>query len=173
MRIGLQLAAVAIPCLTLGWSQVRPAESDSFEPKPAPPQPIPFSHKTHSGLGIQCLDCHPVRPPGDLADFPKETACMGCHASVKADSPAIQKLADFAAQKKRVPWVRVYRLPRMVYFSHEVHHKKAAVECAVCHGPVATRDSLGQEKSIEMTACMKCHDQYKVSNDCNLCHDTQ
>jgi Cytochrome c7 and related cytochrome c len=98
---------------------------------------------------------------------------MGCHASIKSDSPAIRKLADFAAQKKPVPWAPVYRLPRMVYFSHEIHNKKAGVECATCHGPVASRNSLGQEKSIAMTDCMRCHDQYKVSNDCDLCHDSR
>jgi hypothetical protein len=69
-----------------------------------------------------------------------------------------------------VPWVRVYKLPRTIYFSHAVHVKKT--DCAVCHGPVAARDSLGQEKSIAMADCMKCHDQRGASNDCNLCHDS-
>jgi hypothetical protein len=97
---------------------------------------------------------------------------MGCHASIKKESPAIQTLANFALQKKPVPWVRVYRLPKTVYFSHEVHYKSAKVECAVCHGPVADRDAIGQEKSVAMADCMACHDRYKASNDCNLCHDS-
>ena len=97
---------------------------------------------------------------------------MGCHLSVKKESPAIEKLAGFAAQKKPVPWVRVYRLPKTVYFSHEVHYKNVKVDCVECHGPVADRDSLGQEKSIAMADCMTCHDRYHASNDCNLCHDT-
>jgi hypothetical protein len=62
--------------------------------------------------------------------------------------PAIQKLADYAAKQTPVPWARVYKLPRQVYFSHEIHHRKAKVECAVCHGPVAEREALVQEKSI-------------------------
>ena len=97
---------------------------------------------------------------------------MGCHMTVKKDSPAIQKLSAAARQRKPVAWVRVYRLPKTVYFSHEVHYKKAATDCAICHGPVAEREAIGQEKSIAMTDCMACHDRYKASNDCNLCHDS-
>ena len=138
----------------------------------APPtQPIPFSHKVHSGLGIKCVDCHSIKPPGDLAGYPSEASCMGCHMTVKKDSPAIQKLSAAARQRKPLPWVRVYRLPKTVYFSHQVHYKQAKADCAICHGPVAERDAIVQEKSIAMTDCMTCHDRYKASNDCNLCHD--
>ena len=84
----------------------------------------------------------------------------------------VEDWKGFAAQKKPAPWVRIYRLPRQVYFSHEVHAKKAKVDCAICHGPVAERDALSQEKSIAMADCMACHDRYKASNDCNLCHDS-
>ena len=148
------------------------AQTKPFQPKPPPAQPIAFNHKTHAQVGVKCLDCHTIRPPGDAAGFPSEAACMGCHSSIKKESPAIQTLAGFAGDKKPVPWVRIYRLPKMVYFSHEVHHKNAKVDCAVCHGPVSERESLGQEKSIAMADCMACHDRYKTSNDCNLCHDT-
>jgi hypothetical protein len=163
MRRVVQFLAVAVICA---------AQTKPFQPKAPPEQPIPFSHKTHSAAGVKCLDCHAIRPPGDAAGYPAEIACMGCHLSIKKESAAIQKLAGFASQKKPVPWVRIYRLPKTVYFSHEVHHKKAKVDCAICHGPVAERDSVGQEKSIAMTDCMACHDRYQASNDCNLCHDS-
>ena len=153
------------------WGQK--TEVTPFQPKAPPAQPVPFSHKTHvATAAAKCVDCHTIRPPGDAAGIPAVSVCMGCHASIKADSEAIQKLAGFAARKTTVPWVRVYQLPRTVYFSHEVHAKKAKVECAVCHGPVAERDALGQEKSIAMAACMACHDRFNASNDCNLCHDS-
>jgi glucose dehydrogenase len=29
-----------------------------------------------------------------------------------------------------------------------------------------------QEKSTAMAECMKCHDQYKAPNGCDLCHDS-
>src|SRR5690348_14041403 len=106
-------------------------------------QPIAFSHKIHVGAAkVKCLDCHTIRPPGDAAGLPPETLCIGCHLTVKKDSSEIQKLAEFAAQKKPISWVRVYRLPRQVYFSHKVHTIQAKVDCAECHGPVAERDVI-------------------------------
>jgi Cytochrome c7 and related cytochrome c len=171
MKKAFQVTALTGAFTTAFWAQV--AARKPFEPKAPPVQPVPFSHKTHTAAAVKCLDCHAIRTPGDHAGYPPESACMGCHLSIKKDSEAIQKLAGFAAQKKPVPWVQVYELPRQVYFSHEVHYKKAKVECSVCHGPVAEREALGQEKSIAMADCMACHDRYKASNDCNLCHDTQ
>jgi len=143
-----------------------------FTPKPPPEQPIPFSHRTHAGARIACTGCHTIQAPGDHAGIPSEAVCMGCHTTIRKDSPAIQALAGFAKANRRVPWVRVYKLPKTVYFSHEVHYRQAKVECAECHGPVAERDALGQEKSIFMSECMACHDRHKASNKCDLCHDS-
>ena len=59
---------------------------------------------------------------------------------------------SFASERKPIPWVRVHRLPGFVYFSHQVHHKQARLEGAVCHGTVADRIVMAQEKSTSMTA---------------------
>jgi len=147
-----------------GWAQP--------SAKAPPAQPIPFNHKAHTAAGLTCLGCHTIAAPGDLAGFPGAAFCMGCHDTVKKDSPTIQTLKAFASERKPIPWVRVYKLPGFVYFSHQVHHKQARVECAVCHGPVADRTILAQEKSTSMADCMKCHDQYKAPNGCDLCHDS-
>ena len=61
---------------------------------------------------------------------------MGCHTTIKKESPEIQKLAAFAAKKEPVPWQRVYRVPDIVWFNHAVHVKESKVECSVCHGEV-------------------------------------
>ena len=42
--------------------------------------------------------------------FPPEKICMSCHASVKKESPEIQKVSEFAAKRKPVPQVRIYQL---------------------------------------------------------------
>jgi hypothetical protein len=162
----------AIFLVAAAWSQPAVPEAKPFTPKAPPEQPVAFSHKLHAAQGIKCLDCHTIPPPGDLAGYPGAATCMGCHLSIKKDSPEIRKVAAFAQGRKPIPWVRLYRLPKTVYFSHEIHHKQAGVACVLCHGPVAERDAIGQEKSIAMADCMKCHDQYKASNKCDLCHDS-
>jgi len=136
-------------------------------------QPIPFSHKQHTKAGIKCQDCHTLKKPGFAAGIPSEQTCMGCHSTIKKDSEAIQKLAGYAKAKKSVPWVRLYRLPDYVWFSHAVHHQEANLACEVCHGPVAEREVMSKEKPITMVACMECHKQSKAPNGCTVCHDTR
>lgn len=134
-------------------------------------QPIPFNHKLHAGTGIKCLDCHPIRKPGFYAGYPQEATCMGCHVSIKPDSASIQKLAEFAKAKKSIPWVKVYNVPDYVWFSHELHHKEAKLECVNCHGPVAEREVIVKEKPVTMKSCMDCHTTLNAPNECDVCHD--
>jgi hypothetical protein len=132
-------------------------------------QPIPYSHKTHLKMGLKCNECHTMPGKGEAATFPAESKCMTCHAAVKKESKHIQVLAEYAAKKEPVPWVRVYKLPGYVWFSHKVH--TAVVDCARCHGDVAAGDVVKKEKPITMNSCMECHDEHKTSNECNLCHN--
>ena len=134
-------------------------------------QPIAYSHKTHVALGLKCTNCHTTPGDGFAATYPKESMCMGCHSSIKKESSEIQKLAAFAAKKEPVPWVRVYRVPDIVWFNHAVHAKKS--ECSACHGDVAQRTVLFQEKSISMAACMACHAATGAANGCDVCHASQ
>jgi hypothetical protein len=136
-------------------------------------QPIAYSHKTHVALGLQCTNCHTMPGEGFAATYPKETMCMGCHSSIRKESPEIQKLAAFAAKKEPVPWVRVYRVPDIVWFNHAVHVKQAKTECSTCHGPVAERTVLFQEKSTSMASCMACHAATGAPNGCDVCHASQ
>lgn len=132
-------------------------------------QPIPYSHKKHLALGLECTGCHTMPGKGEAATFPAESKCMTCHVSVKKESAAIQKLAEFARKKEAVPWVRVYKLPAYVWFSHKIHG--SAAKCGRCHGDVAAKDVMIKEKPIDMNSCMTCHDEHKASNECNLCHN--
>ena len=137
---------------------------------PAPVQPLPYSHKTHVALGLQCRTCHVNPAPGRLMTFPPTVLCMGCHQGIAADRPPIQKLATFAASGEAVPWVRVYQLPDYVFWNHTTH-LQAALTCADCHGPVAVRDVTRQETNIvTMAGCLSCHNKRQVFTDCGDCH---
>ncbi len=138
---------------------------------PPPKQPIAFSHKHHAGtLNLKCESCHVNPPPGEMMTFPAEAKCMGCHQVIKKESEEIQKLAKFFAEKKRVPWVRVYQVPTFVYWSHK-SHIDAEQTCESCHGDVKGMEVMAQVKEVSMGACMDCHRVKKVSNDCTFCHD--
>jgi Cytochrome c7 and related cytochrome c len=139
--------------------------------KPAPPQPIPFSHKTHAVLGVKCLYCHPIKDPGFAAGLPDDALCMSCHETIKTESAAIQKLAQQAKSGIAIEGMRIYTVPDYVWFSHKSHHRGAGLECETCHGPVAEREVIVKEKPTSMTACMDCHAKRRASNDCGFCHN--
>ncbi len=156
--------------LTAFQEPSRPGVSTE-EPEETKPQPIPFSHKIHCLLSQDCLVCHDMPSPGSSMGYPPTDKCMECHETVKADSASIKKLADYHNQNKPVPWVRIYRVPDYVYFSHKVHFKNAKIDCEVCHGPVAERDVITTEKPTTMTACMDCHKEHGAPVRCNTCHN--
>jgi hypothetical protein len=139
--------------------------------RPEPPQqPIPYSHKTHLALGLTCQGCHTNRDPGETMGIPETSVCMGCHKTIAASKASIKTLASYAADNRRVPWVRVYRIPGYVFFSHREHLKSGA-KCENCHGPVAERDALFRESDLSMGGCMDCHRRNNAPNDCTYCHD--
>lgn len=98
------------------------------------------------------------------------SVCMTCHSAIKTESPAIKKLAAYAAQNREIPWVRVYQIPAYVDFSHKTHLAGGAT-CETCHGKVEERDALFRETNISMGACMECHRQNKAPIDCTACHE--
>ena len=132
-------------------------------------QPIPFSHRVHAGVSkLQCKMCHPNPNPGESMTIAPASTCMQCHSAIKANSPAIQKLAQYAKGNRAIPWVRVYEIPSFVDFSHRKHAGNA---CGDCHGAVSEREELAKEGNISMGGCMKCHQAKRVSIDCMFCHE--
>ena len=95
---------------------------------------------------------------------------MVCHATIKAETPGIQKLAAYYKDRQPVPWVQVYLLPDFVFFSHKTHIQRGKVACETCHGPVAEREVITKEKSISMKACVDCHAERHARVACNTCH---
>ena len=140
-------------------------------PPAGPTQPIPYSHRQHLAIGLECKNCHEMPEPGDDMGLPATAKCMTCHTSVKKDSPSIQKLAQFDKDGQPVPWVRVYHLPDFVDFSHKIHLTKAKATCEDCHGPVRERDVIRKEMDTSMAGCMECHRANNASVACNYCHD--
>jgi formate-dependent nitrite reductase cytochrome c552 subunit len=134
------------------------------------PQPVPFSHKRHAAARIKCADCHSNAQREERAGIPQASQCMVCHATIQKDAPAVREIARYAARREPIPWVRIYRLPDFVFFSHAVH-SKAAVECQTCHGPVVEREVLQKEVSTGMRGCVECHRTRKAPVDCSRCHE--
>lgn len=140
----------------------------------APKQPILFSHKIHAGTErIPCVYCHSAAEHSRHATVPPMNVCMNCHSVVQgtgaAQVNAIQTLTMYWSAGRDLPWIRVYRLPDYVYFSHRWHVAKD-VTCQECHGQVQEMEVTYQATSLKMGWCISCHRLKKASTECNTCH---
>lgn len=136
----------------------------------APTQPLPYSHKTHLALGLQCQTCHSNPEPGRLMTFPATSTCMACHTTIAKDKPSIQKLATFAKSGEQIPWVRVYVVLQGVNWTHR-KHLEAGMKCEMCHGQVAQLQAMAEITSVTtMVNCLNCHQAHNASTACQTCH---
>ena len=136
----------------------------------APVQPINFSHKIHAGdNNIPCRFCHMYAWKSRVSGVPSVQRCMGCHKSVRTDSPEIKKLQAYWDAQKPIPWVKVYNVPDYIYFPHK-RHVRGGVRCQECHGEVQNMARVERKPRIVMGWCLSCHFQRNGPSDCWECH---
>lgn len=139
-------------------------------PSQEPHQPVAFNHKLHAGDNrIPCLFCHIYANKSRVAGVPSVQKCMGCHSSIKKDSPEVQKIASYAESGKPIPWVKVYNVADYIYFPHN-RHLKAGVSCADCHGDVRNMVRITRYATPGMGWCLLCHQKRNGPTDCWACH---
>jgi Cytochrome c7 and related cytochrome c/Class III cytochrome C family len=149
-----------------GWAFIDTFSNVGYAPK----QPIPFNHKTHAGINrIPCLYCHGNAERSRHATVPAMNICMNCHSVVATDKPDVQTLTSLWNNNTTLQWVRIYRLPDYVYFSHRWHVAKA-ITCQECHGLVDSMDVIQQVPNLKMGWCISCHRKNEASIECNTCH---
>lgn len=125
----------------------------------APEQPVPFSHKHHSGeLGIDCRNCHQQVEYAATSGLPQTWTCMTCHSQIWTQSPMLAPVRDSLANNTPIEWVRVNRLPDYVQFNHSIHVTKG-IGCSSCHGAVDTMQLTYRANAFEMQFCLSCHRQ--------------
>jgi len=164
----------------LALSMVSPSTAQQADPvlavkanvvaRAAPAQPLPFSHKQHVDLGLECQICHTNPEPWSQMTFPATKMCMSCHAAVATDTPAIESLHAFSASGNEIPWVRVYAVTPGVTWSHKAH-LDAGTQCATCHGDISQADAVSETTSVlAMATCISCHQAHDAASECITCH---
>jgi len=121
-------------------------------------QNVPFSHKHHANLGIDCRYCHTTVEESSFANIPPTRVCMNCHTLIWNDSPMLQPVRDSWATGESLQWNRVHDLPQFVYFNHSIHVSKG-IGCATCHGRVDQMPLVRQANTLYMGWCLDCHRQ--------------
>ncbi len=175
----------------------KPADAPPIVAVPgAPGQPIFFNHVIHAGsFQIPCQYCHADARRSEFAGLPSVERCMGCHKIIgAADNPEVGKIRGYAERGAAIPWVRVFKLPEFVFFTHKPH-VRAGLQCQTCHGPVERMRVVGADtgpalpndfenlfgfrptsRPLTMGWCVECHraenaqHNRKAPLDCYTCH---
>ncbi len=120
-------------------------------------QPVPFSHKHHSGDdGIDCRYCHGAVETSPFAGIPSTEVCLNCHRELWVGSPLLAPVWNSYRSGRPILWNRVYDLPDFVYFDHSIHIHKG-VGCSTCHGRVDQMSLVRPIAPIVMSWCLDCH----------------
>lgn len=123
--------------------------------------PVPFSHKRHAPLKLDCVYCHATAKTGERASYPKSSVCKTCH---------VDKATALAKTDRIEPETSVYMLAEFAYFSH-AKHTGAKIACQKCHGEVWTMEEVTQVLPMTMKACVSCHRASHAPTACNKCHE--
>jgi hypothetical protein len=136
-----------------------------------PVQPIAFAHQVHLQRGLRCVNCHAGVDRGPDAKIPSVNLCMTCHQTIATNTPEVQKIKSYRDRGEDVPWQRVYGFEPSAHvkFNH-APHIRAAVDCAICHGNMATQTLATRQVDHTMGFCMDCHRHKSASTDCVTCH---
>lgn len=132
-----------------------------------PDQPVKFSHRVHAGENkINCIYCHTGVNDSKYALIPSTNLCLNCHNVIRYGTNTgeveIDKIHKAVEEGKSIAWVRVYKLPDFVFFSHLQHVSVGKIDCKECHGDVAKMGRIQQFTDLSMGWCMNCHKKTKV-----------
>lgn len=119
-------------------------------------QPVPFSHKHHANMGIDCRYCHTTVEDGAIAGVPPTKTCMNCHSMIFNDAPMLEPVRESWRSGTSLQWNRVHDLPQFVYFDHSIHVNKG-IGCSTCHGRVDEMPLMRKANTLYMGWCLDCH----------------
>ncbi len=148
------------------------ALSDFLGRRPAPVQPIAFTHRVHVANRIGCTAyCHTGADKGPVARIPGVKTCMICHSMVAIEKPEIKRVTAYAERGEEIPWQRVYGFTAQAHvrFNH-APHIRAGVDCATCHGNVKEQTVAVRSVNLTMGYCVDCHKQRSAPVECATCH---
>lgn len=155
-RVGV-FAALALPLVVIGGLIVfarSPLATLAYYPDV---QPVQFDHRHHAGdEGIDCRYCHSSVEVSSTAGYPPIETCMGCHNQIWNHSELLAPVRDAYFSGRAIPWLKVYRLPDYVFFSHAIHVNKG-IGCVSCHGRVDLQGSIEKASTLTMQWCLACH----------------
>jgi len=180
-KIGLLAAIVLVLIVvTVAWHRFRvPTKSLVFSIFPilrSEPvdQPVRFNHIHHKDVArLNCFFCHLYVREHRVAGIPNIELCRVCHSSdAISKSPEALKVVEYVKAEKKIPWNRMYELPKFVVFPHWIHIQ-SQIDCSTCHGLTGVSDvPVRMVDRMYMEWCVDCHQKKGAVTDCYGCHSS-
>ncbi len=136
-------------------------------------QPVPFSHFLHTQeLQLACETCHEYARTGAHPGLPSVETCATCHQEPQGSSPRESLVVAYVAASRPLVFIKLFRLPAHVFYTHRRHVGVAELGCHNCHGDIAhaTRPPRRPLVRVTMGMCVECHLRTNQTTDCVACH---
>lgn len=150
--------------LLLAWTHLGVYEDARLDREQA--DELTFSHQYHiEEEELECGDCHDVEESTTGLDnlLPSMEVCSDCHEVEEPDECGMcHTNVDDA---REVPRIDTYS----VKFSHQKHLDND-LDCANCHAAVAQKAVVEPFILPTMVACVGCHEDRGVVQECATCH---
>jgi hypothetical protein len=130
-------------------------------------QPINFPTRSTPDVAIAVHLLPPLRRALPVATALRCKSAWGVTNTIATDREEIKK-PDTMTRKRPIEWKR-FAVPDFIYFSHK-RHIKAGLECAACHGDVASMKRVRRVSNLVMGWCVSCHRVRNAPMDCYTCH---
>jgi len=136
-------------------------------------QPIAFNHRKHTEqLQLNCEFCHQFVRTGAHPGLPALETCAMCHAAVQGNSREAARVTEYVTAGRPLVFVKLFRLPPHVFYTHRRHVGIAELACQKCHGDIALTTSPPDQPlvRVSMRFCLDCHRRMGQTTDCIACH---
>lgn len=133
----------------------------------------------------KCLKCHEMKERGESLKLTahKRFACTTCHTKVESNLNYLKHITNRYNKEIKLYNVpensvclqchtntRNITPPQNLIIPHE-YHMQRGIDCVDCHKYAAHGDlNKPNNNRIPMKTCLRCHNGYKASNKCEVCH---
>ena len=128
-----------------------------------------FDHRQHvEEEEIDCTMCHLGAEDEERPGMPILNLCRLCHEKPEDEAEEDLAASLFDAEGRYAAEV-FSALSDDIVFSH-LQHVEVGMDCAECHGDMATNTSVDRSVAPRMNDCSACHVSRSQPNRCTTCH---
>ena len=144
---------------------------------------VPFSHRVHLGMKLECTECHTAAATSTGAGdnlMPKKGVCLNCHMADEIPpipAPPTTLVANFShAQHLKMGNVQPL-LAKAIDVGDYLQppgdirrHLNTQNPCEACHRGLEESDQVTHAALPQMADCLVCHAQIENPFTCEICH---